>query len=312
MRARPSLVRATLVATALWVASPPPAVASVELLLSGAETVYDRVADAIQAQIQRLDDEFDHTLIRRRLDATAQGDDVSVRVAIGLAACKAAVRARARPAVLCALVPKADFMALAHDTPKAPTVSAIYLDQPIARQFSLARALVPNASQAGLLAGPRLQQSRGAIISAARAAGFSLNLLTAQDERTAAAAIQPLVTDSELILAVYDPTVLTPTSAKWLLHLAYKRQRPVIGFSRAYVDAGAIAAVFSTPEQIGAQAARAIAPFLRRQGSGLPPPSYPSDFAVAVNRPVAAALGLAPPSDEQLMREVAAQLKAAL
>jgi ABC-type uncharacterized transport system substrate-binding protein len=183
-------------------------------------------------------------------------------------------------------------------------ISAIYLDQPIARQFALARALLPDAQRVGLLAGPALQREAGEIRRSARAAGFQADLEPADDEREAVLGIQRLVSSNDLILAAYDSQVLTPSTAKWLLHLAYQKNLPVLGFSRTYLDAGAAAAVYSTPEQIGRQTAEAILQSLQGDKGRLAPSAFPRYFDVAVNRAVARTLGLDPPPDAELARRM--------
>jgi len=277
----------------------PVAAGSVDLLLSGPERLYDRVADGLQAQLDADGTPATITLRRAMPDQPPSTAAADLTVAVGMAACERALAVASRPPLLCTLVPKAGFETLTGGRRPAH-VSAIYLDQPVERQLSLARILVPDATRAGLLAGPTFRDQRAAATRHARMAGLTLDIEIANDERAAARAIQRLVAHNDLILPVYDPAVLTPSSAKWLLHLAYQKQRPVVGFSRAYVDAGAVAAVFTEPEQIGRQTGQTVARFFRGNGRRLPAPSYPSAFRVAVNRPVASALGLSPPTDAVL------------
>ena len=75
----------------------------------------------------------------------------------------------------------------------------------------------------------------------------------------------------------------------------------MFAFSRAYVDAGALAAVFTTPQQVATDVVNWL--------NGLPPgrltlpaPRAPESFEIAVNRQVARALGILLPSDEELLR----------
>jgi ABC-type uncharacterized transport system substrate-binding protein len=281
----------------------PVAAGSVDLLLSGPEGLYDQVADGLQAQLDAVGAPATIRRHRATLDSPRSTTNADLTVAVGVAACERALAATSRPPLLCTLVPKAGFEGLTGGRRQAD-VSAIYLDQPVERQLSLARILAPDATWAGLLAGPTFRDQRAAATRYARTAGLTLDIEIANDERAAARAIQRLVARNDLILPVYDPAVLTPSSAKWLLHLAYQKQRPVVGFSHAYVDAGAVAAVFTEPEQIGRQTGQAVARFFHGNRRRLPAPSFPSAFRVAVNRPVASALGLAPPSDAALAQMI--------
>jgi ABC-type uncharacterized transport system substrate-binding protein len=106
------------------------------------------------------------------------------------------------------------------------------------------------------------------------------------------------------MLAVPDPAVLTPNSAKWLLFTAYQRGVPVLGFSKAYVNAGALGAVYSSPDQIGRQAAEIAARLERDAFSNLGPSVYPTYFSVALNRSVARSLRLDVPDEVELLRKL--------
>jgi putative tryptophan/tyrosine transport system substrate-binding protein len=280
---------------------PPVAAGSVELLLSGSERLYTRVSEGLQAQLDADVAPQTITLRRATLDQPPSKSAADLTVAVGMAACERGLAAASRAPLLCTLVPKAGFEGIT-DGRRRADVSAIYLDQPVARQLSLGRLLAPDATRAGLLVGPTFREQRAAAMRLGRTVGLTLDIEVADDERAATRAIQRLVARNDLILPVYDPAALTPSSAKWLLHLAYQKQRPVVGFSRAYVDAGAVAAVFTEPEQIGRQTGQTVARFFQDQQRRLSAPQYPSAFKVAVNRPVASALGLAPPSDAALAR----------
>jgi ABC-type uncharacterized transport system substrate-binding protein len=276
----------------------------VQLVLSGAGDPYRGLASSLEARLRRDGDARRLGLLpmqAREFD----GARADLTVSVGMKACETVVAAgTARPA-LCVLVPKAGFRRLAQDA-STDRLSAIYLDQPVARQLALARALLPEARRAGVLAGPEVRREGAGIHLSARAVGLEVDL-EATDGTThdAARGIGRLLRDTDLILAVYEPDVLTPSTAKWLLHLAHQQRRPVVGFSRAYVEAGAVAAVFSTPEQIGRQTAEAILSWVRGGGRGLAPAAYPLEFDIEVNRTVATALGLEPPSNGKLKKQVA-------
>jgi ABC-type uncharacterized transport system substrate-binding protein len=65
---------------------------------------------------------------------------------------------------------------------------------------------------------------------------------------------------------------------------------PLVAFSPAYVKAGAVLALYSTPAQVARRAAEMTRTWLA--GRGLPPPQAPREFAVTANAKVAASLGL--------------------
>jgi ABC-type uncharacterized transport system substrate-binding protein len=278
----------------------------IEVVLSGSEDLYQRVADALQGGLSdgTASGPLPLTLVQADGYRTMNGSVITV--AIGMKACEAAVAERSSLPLLCALVPRAELRRLANPVPSAG-LAAVYLDQPVERQLALGRALLPRARRAGLLAGPQLRREAAEVRRSARAAGFRADLKSAEGPNDAALGIERLVAANDVVFAVYEPGVFTPAVGKWLLHLAYQQRIPVIGFSRAYVEAGAVAAVFSTPEQIGRQAAEVLRAWLDGGRRRLGGSAYPRYFKVAVNRPVAEALGIDHPGEEELASRVAAQ-----
>jgi ABC-type uncharacterized transport system substrate-binding protein len=276
--------------------------ADLDLVLSGAAEPYTSLADSLEARLSVSPDGHDLHVVRSQAEEGRRAEGARLRVGVGMQACQSLLTSRASRPVLCSLVPRAGFERLETRT-RGQRSAAVYLDQPIARQLALARVLLPEAERVGLLAGPDLQREVGEIRRTARAAGLQADVQSATDEREAVRGIQRLVARNDLVLAAYDSQVLTPSTAKWLLNLAYKQGLPVLGFSRTYLDAGAMAAVYSTPGQIGRQTAEVI---LDALGSGgrLAGSAYPRYFDVAVNRAVARTLGLDPPTDAELTRRV--------
>ena len=109
---------------------------------------------------------------------------------------------------------------------------------------------------------------------------------------------------SDLLLAAPDAQVYTRSTLQGMLLSAYRANNPVIGFSSAYVRAGALAAVYSTPEQIGRQAAEMILRAAGQTDWQLPAPQNPRYFSVEVNRDVARALGLSLEEDSRLLERL--------
>jgi ABC-type uncharacterized transport system substrate-binding protein len=181
--------------------------------------------------------------------------------------------------------------------------AAIVLDQPLHRQLAVARVLLPQARTAGMLRSPDADPVQTPTES--DYAGFGLELRTTLVEPDAAPAdaIQQALRSADLVVVTFDPDVYTPATAKWLLYLAFQQDRPIIGFSYALLNAGAVAAVFSTPEQIGEHTVEVIADWLAtgRAPQGI---AYPRYYHVGLNAPVARRLGVSVLSETELERAV--------
>ena len=170
--------------------------------------------------------------------------------------------------------------------------SAIYLDQPLPRQLSLIRTILPRTDNVGILLGPSTQQQGPALSETARQLGFNPQLEYVGNERELVPGLRRTLNDSGVLLALPDPLVYNRETAQTILLTSYRHEKPVIGFSQAYVKAGALAAVFSSPAQIARQAAEIVREALSAQKIMLPEAQYPKYFSVDANPQVARSLGL--------------------
>ena len=190
------------------------------------------------------------------------------------------------------------------DKPAASRRAAIVLDQPWDRQLHLVKLLVPGARQLSALVGAGSQAGASALTAAAVKRGMTLRAVSVSDRDDFGDALSEALATTDALCALPDSQILSPANAKWLLYGAFQKRVPVIGFSRAYVTAGALGAVYSTPEQIAKQAAEWVAQYWRGEAAllGAVSPKY---FSVAINTSVAHALGLSPGSEEELTRLLA-------
>ena len=141
-----------------------------------------------------------------------------------------------------------------------------------------------------------------ALAAAAMERKLRLSAQQVMGESDLAPALQKLLPDTDLLLALPDAAVFNAGTIQLILLSTYRHQRPLIGFSASYTRAGAILSLFSTPRQIGAQAADMLRAAL---ASGrLPPPQYPREFQVAANPHVARSLGLSLDSEDGLLQRL--------
>lgn len=281
------------------------AVEAVTVVLSERGGIYSEFSDAFNNQLGQGDARRNVRLVLingEQVDA-AELANSSLVVAVGAAAARAMAKTTGTTPVLCVLVPRPAFERIA-ETAKRPrsAFSAIYLDQPLARQLALIRLALPGKHKVGVLAGPDAKGQLGRLRSAATRSGFELLNENADDENAIVPALNRLLPQIEVLLAVPDSVVYNRNTARSVLLTTYRHQRPVIAFSQAYVTAGALAAVFSTPSQIARQAAE----WVRSSAGGatLPAPKFPSYFSVAVNRYVARSLSLEVADEAALYEEL--------
>lgn len=222
-----------------------------------------------------------------------RADPGQLLVAVGAAAMEALAQKKLPQPVLSVLVPRAAFDKTARQSGRLSdpnNFSAIYLDQPWARQFALIRHALPGRKKVGILLPPHSAELSTVLGSAARAAGLVAIIELVDGEANLLPALKRLLAESDVLLAVPDPLIFNRNTIQSILITTYRHQVPLLGFSPFYVKAGAIAAVFSAPEQIALQAGEMVQRLAADRR--LPPPQPPRYFSVGTNAQVARSLGI--------------------
>jgi putative tryptophan/tyrosine transport system substrate-binding protein len=266
--------------------------ANVAILLSEESGPYLEASNGVRSTLERASGRVAvnvFSLSGKALDLSRDRPDLVVAVGVR-AAQEMAAQSLPIP-VLATLIPHQAFEKIAKQRDRK-LFSAVFLDQPLARQMDLIRAALPERARIGVLLGPESQESLKVLQAAAKEArlGLTVETISAADELLPA--LQRVLTDSEVLLAVPDSLVFNRGTVQSLLLTTYRYQNPVIGFSLAYVKAGALTAVYTTPEQAGRQTGEVILGLPTGRSSPLPSPAYPKYFSVGVNYQVARSLSL--------------------
>lgn len=266
------------------------AVIDVSVVLSAEGDAYATIAERIDDRLRGKQLARVRTLTADAVDRLNRGDAPDLVVAVGLKATQAVLAANLDVPVISTLIPKVAFDQLVRPG-RRRGVTAVFLDQPIARQLDLIRLTLPEKKRVGIVLGPQSQATADSLQAEARRRGLQLNVSRVDTESGLFGALEGVLRDSEVLLSLPDPVVSNSNTIPSVLFTAYRFLVPVVGFSPAYVRAGAVTAVFSTPEQLAEQVADAAAAFAGPERQ-LPPPSYPVYFKVAVNYHVARSLDL--------------------
>jgi ABC-type uncharacterized transport system substrate-binding protein len=223
-------------------------------------------------------------------------------VAVGMNATELAAAQTSIP-VLAVMVPRVGYEELRAAPKKIiRSIAAIYLDQPWARQLDFWRAALPDRRRLGLLHTPdthidvaRLRQDVGL-----RGGSLVAQPVLSADELFER--LESVLASSDVLLAIPDSMIYNSSNIRNILLTSYRHGVPLIGLSQAYVNAGALCAIFSTPEQLAGQASATLISFART--GQLPEAQYPAAFTIAVNQQVARSLGIAVPSAEEIRNQM--------
>ncbi len=182
--------------------------------------------------------------------------------------------------------------------------TAIYLDQPYQRFTQLCSLLPINVRSLGAVFGPSSLDKFKILEHFSDANGLLLNARLLNKDDNPITVIEPLFKQSDLFLALPDTTVFNQTTAKWILILAMKYKKPVIGFSQAYTKAGALAALHSTPKDTGKDTAHWVRQWLNSQGTAMLSPRFNRIFTLSINPQVARLLGVSGLNAESLKQSL--------
>lgn len=272
---------------------------NIVILVSGQGSSYTELLESLQTEIRKTPNiristaTWGTTGWESSLNNIIYGS-TQLLIAVGSNATRVALESTdTRIPVLCILLPKSTYEAMlvtAKINSSQRRISAIYLDQPLNRQLDLIKQALPKNNRLGVVLGPESSRDTDRLQILAEARGLTLILERAQRDSALYPALQRALADTDVFLAVPDPYVINPETAQNVLLTSFRQRVPVIGFSAAYVRAGALAAVFSSPAQIGTEAGEIARQVYRGQPLGAA--KYPKYFSVAINRQVANSLNL--------------------
>ena len=289
----------------MWLPSAHPASAAhLAVVLSDDSAPYQEVYDAIRTST-------DGAIIITRIYAEAATEaalNARLIVAVGVRAAESVASVGGKTPVLAVLVPKAWYIKtgkplLTGNGRRA--VSALYLDQPYARQASLIHWAFPDAKRVGVLVSAEQVLVHEEIGAALRSRGLTLISEVLDPQQKLIEPLERLFSQSDLMLGMPDAEVFNRTTVQSVLLTSYRYRDPVVGYSRSLTRAGALVSLYSTPTQIGRQAAELISKQVESGYSQLPSPAYPRYFSVSVNQQVARSLGFRMLSEAELERRLA-------
>jgi ABC-type uncharacterized transport system substrate-binding protein len=266
---------------------------TVVIVSSERSPAYDAAAQALVEEVERAGLPRQEVLQLVAAELGAVGSlTPRLFVALGAQACGVLAKGATRGPILCTLLPRMSFERVLTESGRQPSaqLTALYLDQPLARQLDLLRLALPRVRRVGVLWGEESQRQQAALESVAQSRGFKLVGAHVKPAAPIFTELKKVLDDADVLLALPDPHVYNSASIQNILLSSFRAQVPMLAFSPAYVRAGALLAVHSTPQQIGQQAGVMAQTAL--QGRPLGAPRYPHDFNVSVNENVARSLGL--------------------
>ena len=144
-------------------------------------------------------------------------------------------------------------------------VNPIFLDQPFERRLRLACRLVNQLDKIGVMLGPSAVANKSIYTDSIADKSLKPQMIAIDPNANPIKQLDPVIKSSDVFIPLADSHLINVTTAKWILQLGYRYRVPVIGYSANYVDAGALASVYSSPEDVSKQTAELIQSLLTKK-----------------------------------------------
>lgn len=276
--------------------------ANVVIVLSENSPVYREFADALLQELRRDVPYLDIVVGDTSHAATLLSPEPLLMVAVGNRAAETIMQRECRTPTLLSLLPRSAYERLVSTRRDDKRISGVYIDQPATRYVDLVRSALPEINRIGILVGRDSRDTAARLATVARERKINVAIEFVSKEHDVFPAIQRLFAEGGVLLALPDTSIFNSQTIPSILLSAYRKRVSVVGFSQAYVKAGAVIALYSTPTQIAIQTAELAKQSLT--GQDLPQPQYPRLFKVGVNPYVARSLGMQLDSESSILERL--------
>ena len=280
------------------------------LFVASKSTVdYIEVLDSVKRQLETENSQGYAFNTRFRPSEIDLKNDLSAAdyiVTVGTTAADAIYRAKPKAPIISVLITENAFLVLAEkhygsvEKAFAAQVSSICLDQPVTRSIQLARLLIPDVSKVGVMLGPASADRQDELSQYIVGSGLQPQLVAINAKDNPIHKIEPVLSRSDVFIPISDSRLINIATAKWILHLSYRHKVPVIAFSKSYLEAGALAAVYSSPSDVARDTAEWLLNVGELEAGGLYKPNH---YSLNFNQSVAANLKIKLKAEQTYRRQ---------
>jgi ABC-type uncharacterized transport system substrate-binding protein len=268
------------------------------VVLSESLTPYQNFASTFK---QNLPTDTQVTVLERPENFSEQDHNKDLIVTVGVKATDW-IAGKTKTPVLAVMVPGTGYSSLLEKSAQARQITAIYIDQPWSRQLALVNAALPGRKNVGVLYSSETKLNLQTLRNELASHGYKMVAKKVQSNETLPADLEEVLQHSDVLLAVPDSNIFNSGNIRNILLSSYRQHIPLVGLSQSYVNAGALCAIFSTPEQYAAQASVMTNQFA--QTHRLAEPQTPALYTIAVNQDVARALNVTTKSADLLHLQI--------
>jgi ABC-type uncharacterized transport system substrate-binding protein len=227
-------------------------------VLSKDSTSYTHVVDLIVADWAK-NNQYAIVLKEEQQKLEIMLDKTDIVISLGTSAAETVFKNKSKKPHIVTLITESSFDNLAKQyfgteaLALAAGISPILLDQPFERKIALAKKLLPKASRVGVMLGSATKGKITTYNNSIIDRKMKPQTLVIDAEKNPIRQLDPIIKQSDVFIPVADSHLINVTTAKWILQLSYRYRVPVIGYSSNFVDAGALASVYSSAEGVAKQ-----------------------------------------------------------
>lgn len=176
----------------------------------------------------------------------------------------------------------------------------LYMTQSYCRQMQFIKLINDDWKVISLLNSQTKPVSTKDIKQCAKKYGMKIYSVNTSAEDNMTANVKTALNNSDALLALPDKSVYNSNTVKNILLTSYRYRKPVIAFSRNFVNAGALASIHSSVEQVAQSASILIERYYELDRRFEKTINHPQLFDISINKQVFRALDLSPPDIDEL------------
>jgi putative ABC transport system substrate-binding protein len=176
-------------------------------------------------------------------------------------------------------------------------ITGAALDIPPDIQFNYLRRVITKVKRLGVLYSPETENIVRQAEIAAKTLGIKLVALKVLTERDVPQAIDSICKVADALWSVADPIVYGPQSTRHIILQTLRSRIPLMGFSQAFVEAGALFTLDFDFKDIGRQAGEIAVRVLQGTPPGQIPVSTPGVLYFNYNEKTASQISIKIPDD---------------
>ena len=187
--------------------------------------------------------------------------------------------------------------------------AVLYMTQSYCRQIGLIKLLNRHWKTISILNSHEKSIESRHIQQCANKFDIKIYTVNTTAEENLTGKIKNALSHSDVLLALPDSNIYNSKTAKNILLTSYRYRKPVIAFSKNFVDAGALASIYSNTEQIAQSASKLIEQYFDSDKRFIKQINFPDAFDININRQVFRALDLSIPDINNLKQSLQLQVQ---